>query len=80
MGRLPFALTHEEVVGPRRASPVDLAQRVACLELTELPEGLARTRSPAPVQAVRNRLRDALCIDENFRQAVGKGVRFAFER
>ena len=68
------------MIGARRAAPVDLAQRVARLELAELPERLAGAGAPAPVQAVRHRLRDALRVDEDFRQAVGKAVRFAFER
>ena len=80
MRRFPLAFAHVEMVGARRAAPVDLAQRVARLKLAELPERLARPGAPAAVQAVRDRLRDALRVDEDFRQAVGEAVRFAFER
>ena len=80
MRRFPLALAHVEMVGARRAAPVDLAQRVARLELAELPERLAGAGAPASVQAVRHRLGDALRVDEDFRQAVREAVRFAFER
>ena len=80
MRRFPLALADVEMIGARRAAPVDLAQRVARLELAELPERLARAGAPAAVQAVRDSLRDTLRVDEDFRQAVGEAVRFAFER
>ena len=77
--RLPFALAHVKMVRARRAPPVDLARGVALAELAELPERLARARAAAAVDAVRDRLRDALGLDQDVRQPVGEAMRLAFQ-
>ena len=79
--RLPFALAHVEMVGTRRAPPVDDGGRVARLvELAELPEGLAGARPTAAVDAVRHRIGDAQGLEQQIGQPVGKSLSFALER
>ncbi len=77
--RLPLALAHVEMVGARRAPPVDLPVGVARPELAKLPEGLAGAGAAAAVNAVRDRLRDALGLDEDVGQTVGETLRLAFQ-
>ena len=62
------------MVGACRAAPVYLAEIIARAELAELPESLAGSGTTPPVNAVRDRLRDALRLDEDVGQAVGEAV------
>ena len=69
MGRLPFALAHEEMIGASRAPPIDAGARVVVVEMAELPEGLARSGAPAAVAAMGDGMGDPLRLDEQRRHA-----------
>ena len=69
MGRLPFALAHEEMVGARRAPPVDAGKGVVLVEMAELPEGLAGSGAAAAMNAVGDGMGDALRLDQERRHA-----------
>ena len=72
--RLPFPLAHEEMVGASRAPPIDAGAGIVVVEMTELPEGLARPRAPAAMAAMGHGMGDALCLDQERWHARGKRV------
>ncbi|OJU21403.1 MAG: hypothetical protein BGN89_14860 [Alphaproteobacteria bacterium 64-6] len=71
---LPLALAHVQLIGACRAAPVDEGRSVGAFELAELPEGFARSRAAATVDAVRNGARDAARLGDEVGQSVRETV------
>ena len=78
MGRFPFALAHEQMVGACRAAPIDARARIVLIEMTELPERFARTRAAPAMSPMGDGVGDALRFDEQRRHARRQPMRLGF--
>src|SRR5690349_6150019 len=77
MRGFPFPLAHIEEVVPGRTAPVNAARRLPGKEAAVLPEILARTCPPAPMQAVNHRCSNAASLENQTRKRLRKGGRRA---
>src|SRR5262249_62224863 len=77
MRSLPLLLAHIEVLVARGAAPVDAVRRLARDEAAILPEILARTRTPAPVQSMDDGRRHPARLEDEARDAGRQRVRLA---
>ena len=72
LGRRPFALAQEQLVGASRLPPVDGSGGIARLGMAELPETLTRPGAAASMGALGHRSRDPAGLHQQRRQKSGK--------
>ncbi len=79
VGGFPLTLAHIEMVGARRAAPVDRIGSIAAFEMAKLPEGLARPAPPASMDAMRDSVGNPAGGDEKRRHARGQRMRMGLQ-